>query len=356
MRRTVIEFRFDAATEARLRALIATLDVGDGRRVRQPHVSLAVIHEGDPQQTIDVARHVATAFRTAVATRLASVGAFAGPRGVVFLAPTASAELLALHAAVHAELDARGIASWDLYRPAAWMPHCTLAFDLPPDRVGPLVERVRAGDVFGPATLDAIVAVELEPDRDLAQFAASPTLPGDPPTLDVRPGVRLRPASADDAGELFALIDANRGHLRRWLPWLDHVRHLEDERAFLAHVAARGRAGGGAVFVVEEHGAAVGVCGFNWIDPANHAGEIGYWLAEGAQGRGLVTDGVARLVRHAFDDLGLARLTCPVCVDNSRSRAVPERLGFRVEGTLRHAEWLYDRFVDHVLYARVRGD
>jgi L-amino acid N-acyltransferase YncA len=122
-----------------------------------------------------------------------------------------------------------------------------------------------------------------------------------------------------------------------------------------ARATGRLSSGGGAVFVIEEHGAAVGVCGFNWIDPANRAGEIGYWLAESAQGRGLVTDGVARLERHAFDDLGLARLTIPVCVDNARSRAIPERLGFPIEGTLHHAEWLYDRFVDHVLYARVRG-
>jgi ribosomal-protein-serine acetyltransferase len=43
-------------------------------------------------------------------------------------------------------------------------------------------------------------------------------------------------------------------------------------------------------------------------------------------------------------------------VENVKSRAIPERLGFRAEGTVRQAEWLYDRFVDHVVYGLLAGD
>jgi ribosomal-protein-serine acetyltransferase len=35
---------------------------------------------------------------------------------------------------------------------------------------------------------------------------------------------------------------------------------------------------------------------------------------------------------------------------NARSRGVPERLGFQQEGVLRQTGWLYDHFVDHVMY------
>ena len=37
-------------------------------------------------------------------------------------------------------------------------------------------------------------------------------------------------------------------------------------------------------------------------------------------------------------------------LDNAPSRAIPERLSFRLEGQLRQAEWIYDRFVDHAIY------
>ena len=178
----------------------------------------------------------------------------------------------------------------------------------------------------------------------------------DVPTLTVSPLITLRPVAVADAAELFAVVDANRGHLREWLPWLDWVRTVEDEAAFLAGVVDRGRAGRGAVWRIEHGGTTVGIVGFNSVEPTNRVGEIGYWLAADGQGRGTMAACVGRLVDHAFDDLALNRLTIPVAVGNGRSRRVAERAGFRAEGTLRQTEWLYDRFVDHVLYAMVRDD
>lgn len=176
------------------------------------------------------------------------------------------------------------------------------------------------------------------------------------PSFEVRPDVLLRPAAVADAAALFAVVEANRNHLRAWLPWLDGCRSEADQAAFLAGVVNRGQAGRGAVWVIEASGVVCGVCGFNWIEPFNRVCEVGYWLSESHQGRGIVTACVGRVVHHAFDDLGLNRITIPVAVENRRSRAIPERLGFQAEGVLRQAEWLYDRFVDHVLYARVKSD
>jgi len=62
------------------------------------------------------------------------------------------------------------------------------------------------------------------------------------------------------------------------------------------------------------------------------------------------------LVDHAFSWLGLNRVAIPAAVENSRSRAIPERLGFRQEGIIRDAEWLYDHYVDHVLYAVLKKE
>jgi ribosomal-protein-serine acetyltransferase len=64
---------------------------------------------------------------------------------------------------------------------------------------------------------------------------------------------------------------------------------------------------------------------------------------------------VGALVAHGFRELGLNRQTIAAATDNLRSRAIAERLGFQQEGVAREAERLYDRFVDHAVYALTKS-
>lgn len=95
--------------------------------------------------------------------------------------------------------------------------------------------------------------------------------------------------------------------------------------------------------------------GYHGIDWGDRATSLGYWLGEEFQGRGLVTRACAAMTEHAFGELGLNRIVVSCATENSKSRAIPEKLGFEQEGVLREAEWLYHRFVDHVLYAGLAG-
>ena len=69
-----------------------------------------------------------------------------------------------------------------------------------------------------------------------------------------------------------------------------------------------------------------------------------------------MTAAVSALVRHGFRALKLNRIEIRAGVRNRRSRAIPERLGFRHEGTLRQAERLADRYVDHAVYGMLAGE
>jgi ribosomal-protein-serine acetyltransferase len=175
-------------------------------------------------------------------------------------------------------------------------------------------------------------------------------------TLIVGSQIALRPVTTDDAARLFVLVDANRAYLRAWLPWLDGSRCEADTLTFLTRVIEQEREGREATLLIEHEGALCGVVGLNRIDALNRHCEIGYWLAEADQGRGIMTACVERLVQHAFEDRQLNRVAIHVATDNTRSRAIPERLGFKVEGVMREAGWLYDHFVDLVLYAIVCSD
>jgi ribosomal-protein-serine acetyltransferase len=100
----------------------------------------------------------------------------------------------------------------------------------------------------------------------------------------------------------------------------------------------------------------VGVVGFHGIDWDSGSTSIGYWIAEGCQGQGLVTLAVQALVDHAFSIWKLERAAIHCAPENRRSRGIPQRLGFREAGTVRGAERIGDRALDNVVYSMLARD
>ena len=170
-------------------------------------------------------------------------------------------------------------------------------------------------------------------------------------TIPVTDRCRLVPLELADADELFALTDANRGYLRQWLPWLDSVRRVDDTRTFIRAAQAQAARNDGVQLVLRVDGCIAGVVGHHQIDWRNRITSLGYWIGEAYQGRGLTTAACRVLIARAFDAARLNRVEIRCASGNHRSRAIPVRLGLREEGRLRDAEWLYEHFVDHVVYA-----
>lgn len=168
--------------------------------------------------------------------------------------------------------------------------------------------------------------------------------------------LRLRSLCEDDAETLFRVVDGNRAHLREWLPWLDANTTSKDSLAFIQATLRQEAANQGFTCAVEFRGRIVGVAGYHPIRWDNKSVEIGYWLAREAVGHGIMTKCCRVLISHAFAVYGLNRIQIPAAVGNRRSRAIPERLGFTLEGVIRDAEWLYDHFVDHAMYSVLKRD
>lgn len=173
---------------------------------------------------------------------------------------------------------------------------------------------------------------------------------------DLGDGLELRQLEEQDAEEMFSLINANRTHLRRWMGWLDNESSPADALGFIARRRIAWEEAGEISAGIWFEGRLVGIISYNYTDRANRSTEIGYWLAEDAQGRGVMTRAARALVDYAFREIGLHRVGILCATGNTRSRAIPERLGFRQEGVLREAEWLYDHFVDLVVYSMLEGE
>ncbi len=182
--------------------------------------------------------------------------------------------------------------------------------------------------------------------------------------FDLSDDRRLRLLEEADAEELFALVEANRAQLSRWLPWAAG-QDLDGALEFIRHTRREAADQTGYTFAIVCDGALGGVIGLDSIDAAHRTASIGYWLGEGQQGRGTMTAAVRALVEHAASVLELNRIEIRAAVGNARSRAIPQRLGFREEGTLRQAERVGGAYLDIVVYSlvgpseltgRARGD
>lgn len=161
----------------------------------------------------------------------------------------------------------------------------------------------------------------------------------------------LVPRKPADADAHHALIDANRTDLRRWLDWADRTRDVTDSRRYATFAAAQFVDRTAFAFTIELGGKIAGSVGVHQLDWTNRRGELGYWLAPEARGRGAMTRACAALATLAFHEDGLQRLEIRCALANRASRAVAERLGFAHEGDLARAHALHGDFLDVALYA-----
>jgi ribosomal-protein-serine acetyltransferase len=158
------------------------------------------------------------------------------------------------------------------------------------------------------------------------------------------------------ARELFELIEANRTHLRAWMNWVDQRRNQAEVANYVATSLKQFALNQGIHVGIWENGKLCGMINCSPIEWPNRASYLEYWLGASSQGKGIMTASCRTMIEYAFETLGLQRLTIRCAAENRRSRAIPERLGFTLEGVARDAEWLYDHFVNHAVYGLVKGD
>ncbi|PTX56970.1 ribosomal-protein-alanine N-acetyltransferase [Litoreibacter ponti] len=157
-----------------------------------------------------------------------------------------------------------------------------------------------------------------------------------------------------------ALRQASIEFLTPWEPsWaVDHLTR----KSFTNRVywAQRSVANGNAVPVFMERRDDRALLGAITLDnirrgPAQ-AGTLGYWIGETYARQGYMREAILGLVHYAFTSLDLSRIEAACLPENTASRGVLEKSGFKYEGVAQSYLQINGRWRNHVLFANLRSD
>jgi len=160
------------------------------------------------------------------------------------------------------------------------------------------------------------------------------------------PTLTLRYAGTEDAPALFEL--GSDREVTRFFSWGPYVR-LEEPVAYIVGLADRRERGEQLdLLIVHREDGPIGVVGLVELAQRDRRAVIGTWLGRRWWGSGANREVKALMARLAFAHLGLERLGAYADVENGRSQAALQRLGFQREGLLRR--WHRHGDVSHDVY------
>lgn len=167
----------------------------------------------------------------------------------------------------------------------------------------------------------------------------------------------IREICMSDAREIFQTIDSQREYLGQYLPFVHTTKSARDTENFIRSVLDVPDNRRELVFVILYEDKFAGLIGFKGTDMLNKKTEIGYWLSEPFQKKGIIRRAADFLTNFAFRELDINRVQIKCAVTNTSSRAVPEKLGFTFEGIEREGELLSENnFVDAEVWSKLKNE
>ena len=147
------------------------------------------------------------------------------------------------------------------------------------------------------------------------------------------PGICLRAYEADDADVFAAVVRESVETVGRWMGWChaefnsDHARDW-----FTACDKAREEGTAYEFGIFSEDGKVLlGGAGLNMISKLHNYCNLGYWIRQSEQGRGIATKASILLADAGFRELGFNRIEIVAAEGNVNSIAVAKKVGAQLE-------------------------
>lgn len=174
--------------------------------------------------------------------------------------------------------------------------------------------------------------------------------------IQISTRLRIEAVNLSMTDAIFETIHRDREYLCKWLPFIDETQRVSDTEDFIQNIVTQPNPKRDEVFTIWYNEEFAGLIGLKNTDYTNRKTEIGYWLAERMQGKGIITQSVKTLIRYAFQKLKMNRIQIKVATGNEKSKAIPLRLGFQHEGIERQGERCNNQYFDLQVFSLLKTD
>ncbi|MED4228346.1 GNAT family N-acetyltransferase [Neobacillus cucumis] len=168
----------------------------------------------------------------------------------------------------------------------------------------------------------------------------------------------IRKVMPGDGKMLFEAMKASLNELKPWMPWANREQTEQDVEANVRDAYAKflTREDLRLHIFNRETGQFIGATGLhrmNWEVPKF---EIGYWIDTRLSGNGYITESTKALTEFCFNELNAKRVEIRCDSKNTKSRKIPEKLGFTLEGILKNDGISADKqeLRDTCIYAKLQ--
>jgi ribosomal-protein-serine acetyltransferase len=166
----------------------------------------------------------------------------------------------------------------------------------------------------------------------------------------------LKRLKFESAPLIFDVIDSNRKKLRKWLPFVDSTRKVEDTEMFIKSISQTSSGKQDLIYEIWTENDFAGLVALKEIDHWNKKTELGYWMDPHFEGMGIMTKCCRALTDYAFNQLGIYRVQIKTATGNAPSARIPEKLGFRFEGIERAGEKHRDGYFNLEIYSILKHE
>ena len=148
----------------------------------------------------------------------------------------------------------------------------------------------------------------------------------------------IRAPRPGDGAEINAAVRETFDDLKIWMPWAQQIPTSEESEAFVRRAQCQflEREELTLFLFLKGTNTIVGSSGLHRINWDIPKFEIGYWCRKRFQGQGYITESTEAIAKFAFETLGARRVEIRCDSKNIRSQRIPDRLGFKLEGTFRN--------------------